>query len=331
MTRPAAYCLVGAVLAHSFTVFAGGDVGLVLAGGGAKGAYEIGVWKAICERKLDREITAISGSSVGAINAALFGAVKDPEKCERLWRQSVGGAFACNTNTVRRSLQSLVDDMDRSVAQASGKDGEVSGKQLAAAAATALLKALSRESKTVCDATGGAGLVDGICDSRRLRGSLSDGLPPGRFPSFPAVYATAVNKMTSARTEFRLNGLDRAQVVDRLLASAAVPVAFDTATVDGVPYVDGGCEAMGGDNVPVTPVVRNHPGVRTLIVVYLRSEGKDLRRISAKNFPGVRIIEIIPSTDIGGFIRMFDVSGRRTDGLIDLGYRDAVKALARWS
>ena len=44
--------------------------GLVLAGGGTKGAYEVGAWKALKELGVD--ITAIVGTSIGAINGALF-------------------------------------------------------------------------------------------------------------------------------------------------------------------------------------------------------------------------------------------------------------------
>ena len=44
--------------------------GLVLAGGGTKGAYEVGAWKAL--RELGVDITAIVGTSIGAINGALF-------------------------------------------------------------------------------------------------------------------------------------------------------------------------------------------------------------------------------------------------------------------
>jgi NTE family protein len=46
------------------------EFGLVLAGGGTKGAYQIGVWKAI--KELNIKITAIVGTSIGAINGALF-------------------------------------------------------------------------------------------------------------------------------------------------------------------------------------------------------------------------------------------------------------------
>ncbi len=47
-------------------------VGLVLAGGGGKGAYQVGVLKALREKGLLDEVTAISGASIGAVNAMLF-------------------------------------------------------------------------------------------------------------------------------------------------------------------------------------------------------------------------------------------------------------------
>lgn len=57
--------------------------GLVLAGGGARGAYEIGAWRAINDMGL--EIGAICGTSIGSINGAAF-AQGDADKAEKLWR-----------------------------------------------------------------------------------------------------------------------------------------------------------------------------------------------------------------------------------------------------
>lgn len=45
-------------------------LGIVLSGGGSKGAYEIGVWKAL--RKLRLKYDIVTGTSVGALNAALM-------------------------------------------------------------------------------------------------------------------------------------------------------------------------------------------------------------------------------------------------------------------
>jgi predicted acylesterase/phospholipase RssA len=59
-------------------------VGLVLAGGGAKGAYQIGCWKALRACGVDR-FHAIAGSSVGAINAVFIGTGRF-DVAERAWR-----------------------------------------------------------------------------------------------------------------------------------------------------------------------------------------------------------------------------------------------------
>lgn len=53
-------------------------IGLVLAGGGAKGAYEVGVYKALRELELVDNIKVISGTSIGSINA-LFFAMDNPK------------------------------------------------------------------------------------------------------------------------------------------------------------------------------------------------------------------------------------------------------------
>lgn len=64
-------------------------IGLVLSGGGAKGAYEVGVWKAFEDYGLTSDVKAISGTSVGALNGALF-ACATVEETEKLWKEEVG-------------------------------------------------------------------------------------------------------------------------------------------------------------------------------------------------------------------------------------------------
>lgn len=56
--------------------------GLILAGGGAKGAYQIGAWRAM--RELGVQIEAIAGVSIGAINGALI-AQGDFDRTLELW------------------------------------------------------------------------------------------------------------------------------------------------------------------------------------------------------------------------------------------------------
>lgn len=56
--------------------------GLVLAGGGAKGSYQVGVWKAL--RQLGWCPDIITGTSVGSLNGAMF-AAGQAEAAEELW------------------------------------------------------------------------------------------------------------------------------------------------------------------------------------------------------------------------------------------------------
>lgn len=60
------------------------EYGLVLDGGGARGAYQIGAWKAL--REAGVKIKAVAGTSVGALNGALI-CMGDLEKAEKIWRE----------------------------------------------------------------------------------------------------------------------------------------------------------------------------------------------------------------------------------------------------
>ena len=60
------------------------EYGLVLDGGGARGAYQIGAWKALKEAGV--KISAVAGTSVGALNGALI-CMDDLEKAEKIWSE----------------------------------------------------------------------------------------------------------------------------------------------------------------------------------------------------------------------------------------------------
>lgn len=62
-------------------------VGLVLSGGGARGAFQVGVWKVLRDdpRGLGREPDVVSGTSAGAINGALIAAGLSPERMLEFW------------------------------------------------------------------------------------------------------------------------------------------------------------------------------------------------------------------------------------------------------
>lgn len=58
--------------------------GLVLGGGGSKGAYEIGVWKALDELQMSFDL--VCGTSIGAMNGVLY-VQQDYQKAYDLWKR----------------------------------------------------------------------------------------------------------------------------------------------------------------------------------------------------------------------------------------------------
>ena len=60
------------------------EYGLVLDGGGARGAYQIGAWMALKEAGI--KINAVAGTSVGALNGALI-CMDDVEQARRIWQE----------------------------------------------------------------------------------------------------------------------------------------------------------------------------------------------------------------------------------------------------
>ena len=76
-------------------------LGLVLAGGGGKGSYEIGVWKYLQEIGLDKKISVIAGTSVGGLNAALMGCV-EYTKAEKIWTTEIEGEILDTKSSIKR-------------------------------------------------------------------------------------------------------------------------------------------------------------------------------------------------------------------------------------
>ena len=76
------------------------EYGLVLSSDGSKSSFEIGAWKAL--RELEVTITAVAGSFVGALNAALI-AQGDFEKAVRFWRNiSSNNLFFVNKHIAQK-------------------------------------------------------------------------------------------------------------------------------------------------------------------------------------------------------------------------------------
>ncbi len=330
-------------------------IGLVLSGGGARGAYEVGVWRAFSEQGLSDDIRAISGTSVGAMNGALFASVSDQDKIEELWLKHIGEIMCVNTNNVRVITQGLLNDIGTAIdlynternkridkiAKEQGIDkSELSEDDLkkiekdskTKAIGSFLLNRVLKLSAEIYEILEGDDYKEGFVTSRRLKEFLTKNIPTRWDEDAPAVYATALCKVKDGekkRYVLCLKGKPHEEQVSYILASTAIPVVFDNATLDGRNYVDGGWEAKGGDNVPIEPIIENHPEIKRIYVVYLNAENEIKRRIDKSKYPDKEIIEIIPSENMGGVISgTLNFDADRAKELIELGYKDAMNVLA---
>lgn len=290
--------------------------GLVLAGGCAKGAYEVGVWKALEEAGITSKIRVLSGTSIGAVNAALFASIGmgDAKRCEDIWLEKIEKVFEFDQDAMYGMLSSLLEgDKDERWSIVEDVEGAM---------------------HKTCRATVGNEYAEGVCDARPLRKLLSLYLPRYWSRRPPFVYVTSLTKETKRLKRFVLNGENSSRYLNYVMASAAVPFMFSSVLIDGISYIDGGygAEEWGLDNVPLDPVRDGHPEVGTVIVVYLEGINEMTHRKRPEDFPNGRMIEIIPSQNISkrddGSDGALDFSPETVARLIRLGYEDAKRTLA---
>lgn len=83
---------------------------LVLGGGGSKGAYEIGVWRALNEMHMEFDI--VCGTSIGAMIGAMY-VQGQYEKCYQLWENLTIDDVIANGVNLDMDIEMLMSQKDR--------------------------------------------------------------------------------------------------------------------------------------------------------------------------------------------------------------------------
>ncbi len=234
---------------------------IALEGGGAKGGYEIGVWRALNETGF--AIAAVSGTSVGALNGALM-AMGSYDKAVEVW------------NSVRMSSIVSVDEA-----------GENELKRMLSGSVPLL--ELPEYLPRILDLINQRGL-----DVAPLRAWIREIVDPERLRSAPIpLYVTTVSLAERKGLEIKINDLDTDEAIfDMLLASAYHPAFKNEPLYDGKQYLDGGAF----DSLPLHVLVEN--GYRNLIGVRLPGGLGIERRFKMPDDANVTIIK--PNIDLGG-------------------------------
>lgn len=271
-------------------------LGLVLSGGGARGAYQIGVWQALRDIGLDRRVQAVAGTSIGAINAALF-LQGDVERAVRAWL-SVTPEHVLSLDP-REQLRRLLRGFRF------GAHGWV--------------HELSRIGLFTRD--GLNRLIDQYVDLNRVSKSRTAAwvacrrVPTafGAPPPWNAPHAGSIEYL-------RLNYEPPERIRSYLLASSAIPLVFGAETIDGIEYADGGV-GFPADHTPIMPVYEH--GCDVIIVVYTER----WQRVDVSRFSGARVVEIVPRRRLGGLRGTFDFTPEGIQWRMRLGYDDARRLL----
>ena len=320
-------------------------VGLVLSGGGARGAYQVGVLRGLLE--LGASIDMVAGASIGALNGAvLLGAptlAEGVQRLEQVWR-----TLARETPLKLRLpyLQLLASaGLTLSVPLPGG--------------APALMGWLQKLAGL--SGLGAVGAMGAIADAPAL---LSDGplkellneyldfhaLVRGGRPLYVSIYESLGGVHDALRCALAETGLadtppsrfvhvqslSPEEGKSALLASAALPLLYEAQQVgaqgDGVRYSDGG---QGGwqkaqGNTPIQPLL--DAGCRQVIVTHL----SDGALWSRHDFPEATVLEIRPGAAIapdtgllGGVKATLGFDAGSIERLMTQGYEDTLRCMGR--
>lgn len=292
------------------------EFGLVLVGGGAKGAYQAGAVKFIADLGLKPNI--IAGTSIGALNGAVLSSY-------------------CSFSDAAVRLDQLWDDLARANILRWNTDAILNTLSYAAVAFTPNLRnwlfhfllqgGLVKDKSAIFDPEPIEHMLRQTVNPAELRRGIE--LWVTVFPSLdiPGLSSSLLINAARAASGVDAEWLrvrdfpDDETVYNLLLASAAIPLAFPCRKVNERSYVDGGLK----DNIPLGALAKR--GCKNVIVIHL-GYGTAWSR---HDFPEQTIIEIRPEQPInksdtpfiGSVNSLLDFSAERITELKKRGYEDA--------
>ncbi|SUY45589.1 phospholipase, patatin family [Clostridium putrefaciens] len=213
-----------------------GKIGVVFAGGGGKGSYQVGVWKALKELEIDKYIDGVSGTSIGALNGAMF-LQNRYESAENVWLNiSQEKMLPVDKRLILRNLIFM----------------EISRNKLE----NIVQWAERVERYGTVTREGLLEIIDQNIDYEIIKNE--------KRPFY--INCTSVPDLESKY--FKVNGYEEEDIRLLLSATTSIPLVFNKVLIDGKYYIDGGMK----DNIPIKPLYDE--GFSTIIVIYFHKENR---------------------------------------------------------
>jgi NTE family protein len=268
-------------------------LGLVFSGGGARGAFQVGVWKVLREQGLQRDPEVVSGTSSGALNAALIAAGLTPDQMLAFWLDLANDppimANEAFFRSLARALRRLVLREPLRPLARRWREASIVGKLL-------------RNHRLLRSSGRHAALLDFLFTARfDLVSELLDHIAaPNLFDGRPVrerlIRAIGGSSIRADRMRLAINAVDvqsgkvvrivnhpplkrsaaaaahyryhPAITVDMILASSAIPLLFSPVRVGGDLLWDGGVLV----NTPIAPAVAL--GAKRIVPVLVTAGGQ---------------------------------------------------------
>ena len=240
------------------------EYGLVLEGGGAKGAYQIGAWKALKEAGV--KINAVAGTSVGALNGALI-CMDELEMAQQMWSNLTYSQVMDVDDTRMEQLMEGEKLYDH-------KLSEVDFRTLF---------------KDVMEA-----IHEGGLDIEPLRRLIAEWVDEEKIRNSSIdIFIKTFSVDAMKELDIDLKQVEPGLMKDFLLASAYIFPLFKNEKLHGKTYIDGGAI----NNVPLDSLVDR--GYENIIVLRIFGIGREKR---VKIPEETNILTIEPRANLGNII-----------------------------
>jgi NTE family protein len=192
------------------------EYGVVLEGGGAKGAYQIGVWKALLECNV--KIKGVAGVSVGALNGALI-CMGNYEEAEEIWKNiSYSTVMNVNDTQMDKLFSHKIKELD--------------------------IKEITKDTTQI--------LADGGIDITPLKKLIDERVDENKIKQSEIEFVMGTFLVSKLKeVEITAKEAEDGYLKDYLLASSYLP-AFQNEKLHGKKYLDGGMF----NNVPLDMLIK---------------------------------------------------------------------------
>ena len=259
-------------------------IGLCFSGGGARGAYQIGVAQALDDIGIYKNVSVFSGTSIGAANVAVL-ASTSIKKVKDIW-------FNIPKDALRKSKPFLNKLKDEKLNVIN------SGIYTMDVFDEVLIKSI--DNKNIKD------------KDVFITVSESGDESKGMFELVKSSYSHYIKKDSKVHY-IPLKTLTKDETFKAVKASCSIPVVFPAITNEDKKYYDGGIF----DNTPIKPLIEE--GCEIVIVVGISF--LDTTKIAKKKYPDVIFHQIKHKGNLGGVL---DFNSKHSKQIYDYGYEDTI-------